>query len=381
MFKATGDQYVGRINVFRVFSGSVRSDQDLETGSGKRAKMTNLFAMHGKDHSDVAEVVAGDIAAVAKLDDVRSGDTLRSQGSTVAITPVEMPQPVHEVTVSPRSSQDDNKLSGALAQAQAEDPTIKVERRAETKETVMAGLGETHVDVTLARIARKYGVKIDTEIPTVPYRETIQGSADVEGKHKKQSGGRGQFGVAFVRFEPNARGAGYEFVNATKGGSIPRNLIPAVDKGIKEALERGILAGYPVIDVRATVYDGKYHSVDSDEMSFRMAGIMAVREATSQLRPTILEPIAEVAVHIQEDYMGDVIGDINAKRGRVLGMDSEDGSQLVRAEVPMAEMQRYSVDLRSMTGGRGWFTLEFSHYEPAPPQEIQKIVAAAAKDD
>ncbi len=379
VFKATGDQYVGRINVFRVFSGTVRSDHQLESSDGSAAKMANLFAMQGKDHSDVTEVGVGDIAAVAKLDQVRSGHTLRSPGSSVVLAPVEMPKPVHEVSITPRSNQDENKLSSALAQAQEEDQTIRVERRAETQETVLSGLGETHVDVTLSRIARKNGVEIDTEIPRVPYRETIEGTADVEGKHKKQSGGRGQFAVAFVKFEPNQRGAGYEFVNATKGGSIPRNLIPAVDKGIREALERGILAGYPVIDVRATVYDGKYHSVDSDEMSFRMAGIMAVRQASSLLRPTILEPIAELAVRVPEEYMGDVIGDVNAKRGRVLGMDTDAGSQLVMAEVPMAELQRYSVDLRSMTGGRGWFTVEFSHYDPAPPQEIRKIVSAASE--
>lgn len=378
VFKTTTDQYVGRINVFRVFSGTVRSDHQLESSDGSPAKMTNLFVMQGKDHSDVSEVGVGDIAAVAKLDQVRSGHTLRSPGSSVVIKPVEMPKPVHEVTITPRSNQDETKLSSALVQTQEEDQTIKVERRAETQETVMAGLGETHVDVTLSRIARKYGVEIDTDIPRVPYRETIEGTADVEGKHKKQSGGRGQFAVAFVKFEPNQRGAGYEFVNATKGGSIPRNLIPAVDKGIREALERGILAGYPVIDVLATVYDGKYHSVDSDEMSFRMAGISAVREASSLLRPTILEPVAELAVRIPKNYMGDVIGDINAKRGRVLGMDTDAGSQLVMAEVPMAELQRYSVDLRSMTGGRGWFTVEFSHYDPAPPQEIRKIVSAAS---
>jgi len=380
VFKTTGDQYVGRINMFRVFSGSVRSDQELESSDGSRAKMTNLYEMQGRDHTDITSVDVGDIAAVAKLDDVRAGATLRSPGSSVVITPMAMPQPVYEVAVTPHSSQDDAKLSMALAQAQAEDPTIAVERRAETKETVMSGLGETHIDVTLARIARKNGVEIDTDVPRVPYRETIQGTADVEGKHKKQSGGRGQFGVAYIRFEPNQRGAGYEFIDAIKGGSIPRSLIPAVDKGIREALDRGILAGYPVIDVKATVYDGKFHSVDSDEMSFRMAGIMAVREAGAALRPTILEPIAEITVRVPEEHMGDVIGDMNAKRGRVLGMDALAGSQIVRAEIPMSEIQRYSVDLRSMTGGRGSYTQEFSHYDPAPPQEVQKVVAAS-KDD
>lgn len=379
-FKTSGDQYVGRINTFRVFSGSFTADGMLETAGGSRLKMTNLFAMQGKEHADPGPVGVGSIASVAKLEMLRVGDTLRSPGSGVEIEPVEVPRPVHEVTVSPRSTQDEDKLSTALARVQEEDPTLMVERRAETKETVLSGLGEAHVGVTLARVARRFGVEVDVGMPRIPYRETVQGRADVEGKHKKQSGGRGQFGVAYVKFEPNARGEGYEFVDQIKGGSIPRNLIPAVDKGIREALERGILAGYPVIDVLATVYDGKFHSVDSDELSFRMAGIMAVRAAAQQLRATILEPIAVVKVRVPEDYMGDAIGDINSKRGRVLGMDADGRSRVVTAEVPMSEMQRYSVDLRSMTGGRGSFEIEFSHYEPAPPQEVQKVVAAAKSE-
>lgn len=380
VFKTSGDQYVGRVNTFRVFSGAFTPDTMMEKGDGSKLKTATLFAMQGKDHSPLGSVAAGSIASVAKLDTLRLGDTLRSVGSDVAIAPVEVPLPVHEVTVSPRSTQDEDKLSTALARAQEEDPTILVDRRAETKETVLVGLGEAHVAVTLARVSRRFGVDLDTGMPRIPYRETIQGRAGVEGKHKKQSGGRGQFGVALVRFEPNGRGEGYEFVDQIKGGSIPRNLIPAVDKGIRQALERGILAGYPVIDVRATVHDGKFHSVDSDELSFRMAGIMAVRAAAPQLRVTILEPIAVVTVRVTDDYMGDVLGDLNAKRGRVLGMDADGRSRVLIAEVPMAEMQRYSVDLRSMTGGRGSFEIEFSHYEQAPPQEVQKVVAAAKAD-
>ena len=376
-FKTSGDQYVGRINTFRVFSGSITADTMMEKADGSKLKVSNLFAMLGKDHSPLESVPAGSIASVAKLDMLRVGDTLRSVGSDVEVAPVEVPVPVHEVTVSPRSTHDEDKLSTALARAQEEDPTIRVDRRAETKETVLAGLGEAHVGVTLARVSRRFGVDLDMGMPRIPYRETIQGRADVEGKHKKQSGGRGQFGVAYVKFEPNVRGEGYEFVDSIKGGSIPRNLIPAVGKGIREALDRGILAGYPVEDVRATVYDGKFHSVDSDELSFRMAGIMAVRAAVPELRATILEPIAVVNVRVSEEYMGDVLGDLNAKRGRVLGMDADGRSRVVSAEVPMAEMQRYSVDLRSMTGGRGSFEIEFSHYEHAPPQEVQKVVAAS----
>ena len=376
-FKTSGDQYVGRVNTFRVFSGSFGPDTVLENPGGDKLKMSSLFSLQGKDHAALREVTVGSIGSVAKLDRLRVGDTLRAPGSDVEIAPVQVPRPVHEVTVSPRSTQDEDKLSTALARIQEEDPTIMVERRAETSETVLSGLGEAHVSVTLAKVARLFGVEVDTGVPRIPYRETIQGRADVEGKHKKQSGGRGQFGVAYVRFEPNQRGEGYEFVDQIKGGSIPRSLIPAVDKGIREALARGILAGYPVIDVRATVYDGKFHSVDSDELSFRMAGIMAVRAAGSDLRATILEPIAVVTIRVPEDYMGDVIGDINAKRGRVLGMDADGRSRVLKVEVPMAEVQRYSVDLRSMTGGRGSFDIEFARYEPAPPQEVQRVVAAA----
>ena len=376
-FKTSGDQYVGRVNTFRVFSGSFRADTMLEGAGGAKLKMSSLFSLQGKDHAGLPAATAGSIGSVAKLDNLRVGDTLRTPGCDVEIMPVEVPRPVHEVTVSPRSTQDEDKLSTALARVQEEDPTILVERRAETSETVLSGLGEAHVNVTLAKVARRFGVEVDTGVPRIPYRETVTGRADVEGKHKKQSGGRGQFGVAYVRFEPNQRGEGYEFVDQIKGGSIPRSLIPAVDKGIKEALERGILAGYPVIDVRATVYDGKFHSVDSDELSFRMAGIMAVRAAAPQLRATILEPIAVVTVRVPEDYMGDIIGDINAKRGRVLGMDADGRSRILTVEVPMAEVQRYSVDLRSMTGGRGSFDIEFARYEPAPPQEVQRVVAAA----
>ena len=376
-FKTSGDQYVGRVNTFRVFSGSFKPDTVLENPAGDKLKMSSLFSLQGKDHSGLPVATVGSIGSVAKLDRLRVGDTLRAPGCITEIAPVRVPRPVHEVTVSPRSTQDEDKLSTALARVQEEDPTIMVERRAETSETVLSGLGEAHVSVTLAKVARRFGVEVDTGVPRIPYRETIQGRADVEGKHKKQSGGRGQFGVAYVRFEPNQRGQGYEFVDQIKGGSIPRSLIPAVDKGIREALVRGILAGYPVIDVRATVYDGKFHSVDSDELSFRMAGIMAVRAAAANLRATILEPIAVVTVRVPEDYMGDVIGDINAKRGRVLGMDADGRSRVLTAEVPMAEVQRYSVDLRSMTGGRGSFDIEFARYEPAPPQEVQRVAAAA----
>ena len=259
-----------------------------------------------------------------------------------------------------------------------EDPTIRVERRADTGETILAGLGDTHLEVTLERIARKYGVEVDTALPTVPYRETITVTAESEGKHKKQSGGRGQFGVVTVRFAPRPRGSGFEFVDSVKGGSVPRQFIPAVHKGIEEALQAGMLAGYPVTDLSAELLDGKYHSVDSDELSFRMAGIQSVREAGPALRPVLLEPIMRLVVRVPEDHTGDIMGDINAKRGRVLGMDSDGGVRVVEAQVPMASVQRYAVDLRSMTSGRGTFEVAFDHYEEVPHQEAERIIAASA---
>lgn len=384
VFKTISDPYLGRISLFRLFSGTIKADIVLENPRvGASGKLHNLFFMHGKDHDDTSEVSCGDIAAVAKLETVMSGDTLRSPGSDVVIEPVPVPSPNMWLAVAPRTQHDEERLSTALAKTVEEDPALVVERRAATNQTVLAGLGDIHLEMTLARMARKYNVEVDTEVPKVPYRESIKGRADVEGKHKKQSGGRGQFGVAFVQFEPTGNSEDYEFVDAIKGGAIPRALIPAVDRGIQEALERGLVAGFPVVGVRATVYDGKFHSVDSDEMSFRMAGIQAVRAAAPKLTPVLLEPYVTLRVTAPEAYMGDIIGDLNSKRGRVGGMDAQGRNRVVTADVPLGEVQRYTIDLRSITGGRGAFELEFSHYEEMPPQEAQKVIAAynAEKDD
>ncbi|MBT8215789.1 MAG: elongation factor G [Acidimicrobiia bacterium] len=382
VFKTISDPYLGRISLFRLFSGTIKADIVLENPRvGANGKLHNLFFMHGKEHDDTSEVSCGDIAAVAKLETVLSGDTLRAPGSDVIIEPVKPPSPNMWLAVEPRTQHDEEKLSTALAKAVEEDPALVLERRAETNQTVLAGLGDIHLEMAVARMARKYGVEVNTAVPKVPYRESIRGRADVEGKHKKQSGGRGQFGVAFVKFEPTGNGEEYEFVDAIKGGSIPRALIPAVDRGIQEALQRGLAAGFPVVGVRATVYDGKYHSVDSDEMSFRMAGIQAVKAATPSLQPTVLEPYVTLKVTAREAYMGDIIGDLNSKRGRVGGMDAVGRNRVVTADVPLGEVQRYTIDLRSITGGRGSFELEFSHYEEMPPQEAQKVIAAATAAD
>ncbi len=381
VFKTLADPYVGRISMFRVFSGTVKADVNLENPRVQATgRMHNLFTLRGKEHEDTHEVVAGDIAAVAKLESTASGDTLRSPGSDVVIEPAEVPAATMSLAVFPRSQQDEEKLSSSLQRIVDADPTVRVERRPDTRQTVMSGLGDAHLEVTVARLKRRYGVEVDTALPKVPYRETITRSADVEGKHKKQSGGRGQFGVAYVRFEPLPRGEGYEFVDEIKGGSIPRQLIPAVDKGIQEALERGIVSGNPVVDVRARVYDGKYHSVDSDELSFKMAGIQAVRTAAPKLGAALLEPIMKVRVMVPEDYMGDIIGDLNSRRGQVEGMDSYGNFRVITAQAPLAEMLEYTRTLRSLTGGRGTFEMEFARYEETPPHEAQKVIDAYAAE-
>lgn len=381
VFKTMSDPFVGRVSMFRVFSGTIPADAEMELAGDGKVRMHNLFRMQGKEHRDVDSVGIGEIAAVAKVDNARAGTTLRSPGSDVEIVPVIQPVPVMEVAVTPHSTQDEEKLSGALARTAEADPTIRIERRAETGETILAGLGDSHLEVTLARITRNFGVEVDTAPPRIPYRESITASGEAEGKHKKQSGGRGQFGVATVRFAPRPRGTGFEFIDSIKGGSIPRQFIPAVQKGIEEALEGGIVAGYPVTDLSAELVDGKYHSVDSDELSFRMAGIQAVRAAGASLSPVLLEPIMHLVVRVPEENTGDIMGDINAKRGRVLGIDTDGGVRVIEAQVPMAEVQRYAIDLRSITSGRGTFEVSFDHYEEVPHQEAQRIIEAASREE
>ncbi len=377
VFKTVSDPFVGRISMFRIFSGMVKNDQQLELGSGGTVRLHNLFKMQGKDHADIADLPAGGIGAVAKVEETRAGNTLRSPGVTAVIEPMTYPRPVAEMAITPHSHHDEEKLSTALHRIEEEDPTIRVRRHPDTGENILAGLGDSHIDVTLERILRRYGVAIDAHLPTIAYRETITRTAEAEGKHKKQSGGRGQYGVASVRFSPLPRGNGYEYVDSIKGGSIPRSFIPAVDKGIQEALARGIVAGYPVIDVSAEVFDGKYHPVDSDELSFRMAGIHALRAASEKLNPILLEPVMRMKIFVPADHIGDVMGDINSKRGRVLGMEGEGNLRTVEAQAPMAEIQQYAAELRSLTSGRGSFEVEFDHYAEMPQNEAEKVISGS----
>lgn len=374
VFKTVSDPYVGRLSLFKVVSGTVRADDHLVSSrSGADERLHGLFTLRGHDQDAVTEVPAGDIAAVAKLADTRTGDTLAPKGRPVRIPTVTPPAPTMAIALSARNKADEDKLANALHRLVDDDPALALERDDETRQTLLRGSGETHLQVALEKLAR-FGVVVDTAEPQVPYRETITVAAEAEGRHKKQSGGHGQFGVCTLRVEPLPRGAGFEFVDAIVGGAIPRQFIPAVEKGVEEAMREGGVHGHPVVDVRVTCLDGKYHSVDSSEMSFKMAGRLAFREALAQAAPVVLEPVSHLEVTVPTDLQGDVMGDLNARRARVQGTElAGEGEQTILAMVPTAELGRYTVDLRSITGGRGRFRAEFDHYDVLPPNLVDAV--------
>jgi elongation factor G len=384
VFKTIADPYVGRVNLFKVVSGQIRPDAVLTNGRTMAdERLHQLFTMRGKEQEPAAEVPTGDIAAVAKLTDTSTGDVLGQRGADLDVEGFDPPTPTLPVAIKAKSKADEDKLANALHKLLDEDTVVKIERNPETHQTLMWGMGETHVSIALEKLHRKYGVDIETEDVRVAYRETVSGKAEAEGKYKKQSGGHGQFGVAFLRVEPLERGAGFEFKDEIVGGAIPRQFIPAVEKGIADTLVNGGALGFPVVDVRVTCYDGKYHPVDSSEMSFRMAGSLGFKEAAAKARPVLLEPVSELVITVPEAYQGDVMGDLNSKRGRISGTASVgNGEQEITALVPTSEVIRYAIDLRSITGGRGRFTARHSHYDPAPAHLADKIVAetAAAKE-
>lgn len=381
VFKTIADPFVGRLSLFRVWSGTIKPDSVLTNATrGHEERLHQLFAMRGKEHLEVGSVPAGDICAVAKLGDTHTGDTLCEKGQTVQLEPIEAPTPVLSVAISPKTKGDEDKLGQSLQRLAEEDQTIRVSRNPDTHQTLLSGLGEAHLGIVIERLKRKFGVEVDTEQPGVGYRETIRRPADAEGKHKKQSGGHGQFGVAHIKIEPLERDAGFEFVNAVVGGAIPRQFIPAVEKGVREALDRGAYAGYPMVDVRVTVDDGKAHSVDSNELSFKMAGSHAVQNALPDAEVVLLEPIVDAEIIVPDEKVGDIQGDLNSKRGRIVGTDPlGDGETAITARVPEAEMIRYAIDLRSIAGGQGRFTTKFSHYEEVPAHLAEKVKAASAK--
>jgi elongation factor G len=381
VFKTVSDPYVGRINLFRVLSGKVRPDSSVFNATkNTEERVGQLFTMRGKDHQSVAEVPAGDIGAVAKLPHATTGDTFCLKAEPVTLPPIDLPEPLLAVAIEPRTKGDEDKLSTALARVQEDDPTLRVERSAETHETVMFGMGEAHIDTMVERMKRKFGVDVVTHPAKVPYKETIKSKVQAQGRHVKQSGGHGQYAVCSIEVEPQERGAGFLFVDKIVGGVIPNQFIPSVEKGIVKAMADGIVTPYPMVDVRVTLYDGKYHPVDSSDIAFQIAGALALKEAAAKAGVALLEPIVEVEVLVPEDYTGDIIGDLNSKRGRILGMDSSGaGKQRIRALAPHSEMARYAIDLRSMTHGRGAFTMKFHHYEEVPSHLAEKVIAGARK--
>jgi elongation factor G len=377
VFKTIVDPYVGRVNLFKVVSGTVRPDVVLcNARTVTDEKLHQIFILRGKEQEPVTEVPAGDIAAVAKLSDTATGDLLATRGADIDAPPFEVPDPVLPVAIRPRSKADEDKLAQALHRLCDEDPALRVERNPETHQTLLWGMGETHLSIAQERLARKFGVEVETEDVRVPYRETVTRTAEAEGKLKKQTGGHGQFAVAFLRVEPQARGEGIAFADQIVGGVIPRQFIPAVEKGVTETAEQGGVLGFPVVDVKVTCFDGKHHPVDSSEMAFRTAASLGFKEALAHAGPILLEPVSELVVTVPEAYQGDVMGDLNSKRGRIQGSAAiGDGMVEIVAQVPTSEILRYAVDLRSITGGRGRFRAAHSHYDPVPPHLAEKIVA------
>jgi elongation factor G len=376
VFKTSADPYVGKLTYFRVFSGAINSNSQVWNAiQGDTERIGQIFILRGKTQEPVGRVGAGDIGAVAKLGITNTGDTLSSQNKPSKLAPATFPEPVFGVAVHPKTKADLDKLGTALTRLTEEDLTLKVSRDADTGETILSGLGDTQLEVAAEKMQRKFGVGVDLKTPKVPYKETITQPARAEYKHKKQTGGHGQYGHVLLELELLSRGSGSEFANRIVGGAIPKNYIPAVEKGVNEAIKEGVLAGYPVIDVKATVYDGSFHPVDSSEICFKIAGAGAFRKGLSEGQPVLLEPIVNIKVTVPSEFTGDIIGDLNTKRARVQGMNPQDGYNVIEAQVPLAEVLRYAIDLKSITQGRGRYTTQFSHYEEVPANVSQKIIA------
>jgi elongation factor G len=378
VFKTTADPYTGRINMLRVYAGVLRSDSmAFNVTRNAKERIGQLAAPCGREHANVDELGPGDIGAVAKLRETRAGDVLASKDAGISFPPLDLPAPVMAFAFEPKSKGDEEKAATALRRLTEEDPTLDVHRDPQTGEQIIAGLTQIHVEVITERMKRRYGAEIELHPPQVPYMETIRKPAKARGRYKKQTGGRGQFGDCQIEIEPAEAGTGFEFVNAIKGGVIPSGFIPAVEKGIAEAMQQGVLAGYPVKDVRVRLYDGQHHSVDSSEMAFKIAGSMAFKQAVSDADPYLLEPIVQMRIVVPEDAVGDVVGDLNSRRGRPLGVEPKGSMTEIKAEVPMAQVLDYAPDLRAITGGRGDYTMEFERYEEVPGQIAQKVIAQA----
>ncbi len=380
VFKTVADPYAGKVTLFRVYSGRLTGDTTvLNSSRGAKERIGPLAFLRGKTQTPAEFIGAGDLGAVVKLKETSTGDTLCDEKTPIVYPPMEIGDPVIDVAIEPKAKGDEEKLSSALARLREEDPTLRVRRDPQTREMILSGMGKVHLEVAVERLKRKFGVEVTLKTPRVPYKESIRARAEAQGRYKKQTGGRGQYGDCWIKIEPLPRGGGYEFVNEVVGGAIPRQYIPAVEKGIVEAMEGGVLAGYPVVDMRVIVYDGSYHTVDSSEMAFKIAGSLAFKKAVQQATPCLLEPIMTVEVTAPDECMGDLIGDLNSKRGRVLGVDARGKNQVIRAHVPLAEMLEYAPHLKAITGDRGEYTMEFAHDEEVPAHISEKIIAASAK--
>ena len=378
VWKTIADPFAGRITMFRVVSGTLKSDSTVNNRTRSvTERVGSLQLLQGKSPTAVPEIKAGDLGTVAKLKDTLTNDTLGDKAEGVQFAPMTFPEPVLSYAIEPKTRGDEDKINQAMHRLEEEDPSIKYSRDPQTKELLLSGQGQLHIEVTVAKLKRRFGVDVLLKPPHIPYRETIKASTEAHGRHKKQTGGHGQFGDCKIKVDPLPRGTDFEFVDDIFGGSIPRQFIPAVEKGIQDARTRGYLAGYPMVDFRVTVYDGSYHDVDSNELSFKMAGRLAFRDAMTRARPTILEPVMTVEVYTPSDFAGDLMGDLNGRRGRIAGMDTRGAMTVIKAQVPMAEMLTYEQHLTSATGGRGSYHMEFSHYDEVPSHLQTKIIAAA----
>ncbi len=382
IFKTISERNIGELSLFRVYSGIVMPGMDLVNQvNGKSERLGTIYVLNGKDRKEISKVIAGDIAAVVKLKDTHTNNTLSGKSSSIVMKKIEFPEPIMRVAIVSKNRHDEDKVASGLHALHEEDPTFLVEVDPELSQTVLSGQGEMHLQVVTKRLKERYGVEVDMVEPDVPYRETIRGvAADSEYKHKKQSGGRGQYGHVHLKLEPLPRGTGFEFVDAVVGGVVPGRFIPAVEKGVVEAMERGVISGHKVVDVRVALFDGTSHPVDSDEISFKIAGSMAFRKGFKEARPILLEPIYELEVLVPDEHMGDIMGDISGRRGKILGMEAEGVNQKIRAQVPLKELYKYANILRSMTQGRGIFRQKFSHYEEVPKEVAEKIIANAQKE-
>jgi elongation factor G len=381
VLKTMIDPHAGRISVFRVYSGTLKSDSAVHNTTRDSAeRVGSLLLLRGKGQEQVAEARAGDIVAVAKLKDTQTGDTLADKADPVVYPPVVPPEPATTFAIQPRTRGDEDKIGSALQRLQEEDPVLRVTRDPQTHEMLLSGMGQLHIEVVVGRLRKRYKVEVELKKPKIPYRETIKGSAEGHGRHKKQTGGHGQFGDCKIRMKPLPRGEDFQFVDKIFGGAIPKTFIPAVEKGIQEARLKGFVAGFPMVDFEVELYDGQYHDVDSSEMSFKVAGSLAYKDAVAKCRPTLLEPIMNVEIVVPDEFAGSVMGDLSSRRGRPQGMEPKGNLQVVKAQVPLAEMLSYDAELTSMTGGRGSYHMEMDHYDEVPAHLQEKIVAAARED-